>query len=316
MEFRLKKSFLKLFAGIITILIIVIAFLIFNPLARKENNMSLPDSLKMGAVELNVENLEKLVSYYKDIVGFELIELTEDTAEFGYNDQVFLRLKEIEGVYPEQGSAGLYHTAFLFKERAHLANALESVLTKAPDTYSGSADHLVSEAFYFYDPEGNGIELYYDKPREQWQWEDDGQIKMDSIYIDVNDYMNKYKSEEKSELGVGHVHLKVGNISEARRFYADIIDFEVTSDKAATALFVAAGGYHHHLGMNVWESSGAGKRKENEYGLANYEINLGDKTALNQLIKRLENNNIVFEKIDDNSILVFDPWNNKIIIKI
>ncbi len=168
---------------------------------------------------------------------------------------------------PGRGEAGLFHTALLFDTQADLAATVLSAAQFDGSLFTGSSDHLVSEAFYFNDPEGNGIELYFDRPRDTWKWNGDT-IAMDTIYLDPNDYLNKHLNEQAvSELrttraGIGHVHLQVGDVPMAEKFYVDTLGFAKTTSFHGQALFVSAGGYHHHMAMNVWNSRGAGPRKD------------------------------------------------------
>ena len=204
--------------------------------------------------------------------------------------------------------------AILFSDRSILAKTVFNVITKAEKTFSGLADHLVSEAFYFIDPEGNGVELYYDKPRSEWIWEN-GQVKMATLYLDPVSYIKTYSGivAESNNVKMGHIHLKVGSIEQARRFYVDIMGFEITAELMG-ALFVSAGGYHHHLGLNTWESSGASKREE-KLGLKNFEIILKDRVDLDSLKTRLSDSSSGFSENND-SITFPDPWNNRITVKI
>ncbi|HAN23267.1 MAG TPA: glyoxalase, partial [Microbacterium ginsengisoli] len=150
------------------------------------------------------------------------------------------------------------HTAILFESRAALAAALYSVARHAPQTFTGSADHLVSQAFYFTDPEGNGIELYWDRARTAWSWTH-GQVEMATLYLDPNAFLSEHLTEQAAAgstagdaASVGHVHLSVGDVATARAFYVDTLGFDATASMGNQALFVSAGGYHHHMAMNVW----------------------------------------------------------------
>src|SRR5690606_30191878 len=160
--------------------------------------------------------------------------------------------------------AGLFHTAILFDDKKGLAAAAARVGQSGLGRYTGSADHLVSEALYFDDPEGNGVELYVDRDRENWRRNLEGKPLMGTEYLDVNGLMNEFLTEDEytapaAAASVGHVHLQVGDIPSARTFYAGVLGFDVIFDMGS-ALFVSAGGYHHHVGLNTWNSRGAGPR--------------------------------------------------------
>ncbi|RYF27332.1 MAG: hypothetical protein EOO17_06255 [Chloroflexi bacterium] len=155
-----------------------------------------------------------------------------------------------------------------------------------PQTFTGTGDHLVSEAFYFNDPEGNGLELYYDRPQTSWQWQD-GQIKMDTLYIDPVHYINTHASEKSgAQRKLGHVHLKIGDIQSAEEFYVKMLGFDVTA-RVPGALFISVGGYHHHIGLNTWISKGAAKRTPT-LGLSEVTITLDTSHDVNKLAVRIE----------------------------
>ncbi len=282
-----------------------------NTRKQSKTNSLLAPSLKMGVTELNVHNMQIMDQYYSEIVGLEKLEVTDSSILLGYGERSIVRLVASHGKPSPSGSAGLYHNAIVFSSRGELARTIKRVLEKAPQSYSGTADHLVSEAFYFTDPEGNGLELYFDKDPVTWQWQD-GKIIMDSIYIDPVGYIQKFQAvQEQPEKHMGHVHLKVGNIEEAHKFYVDILGFDETAS-LGSALFVSVAGYHHHLGMNTWESAGAGKR-EPSLGLKTFTVLLPDETSLEQLKKRLLQNSIQFDE-EGSGIQFDDPWNNRIVV--
>jgi catechol 2,3-dioxygenase len=215
------------------------------------------------------------------------------------------------------GSAGLFHTAILFETQAALAAALYSVARHAPGTFTGSADHLVSQAFYFTDPEGNGIELYWDRSRAEWSWTH-GQIEMATLFLDPNAFLGEHLTDEvvagstaTDAAAIGHVHLSVGDVATARAFYVDALGFDTTAALGSQALFVSAGGYHHHMAMNVWNSRGAGPRMP-ALGLGRVDLALPDADALGALQERLRHHG--FAVRDDGRTLAFDdPWNNAIL---
>jgi catechol 2,3-dioxygenase len=276
-------------------------------------NIKLASKTHMGNVTLFVRNLERVVTFYKDLVGLDVLDEADTRCILGHDDEPLITLIENENLaVAHAGSAGLYHTAILFSERSALAKSVLNILTKSSQLFEGSGDHLVSQAFYFHDPEGNGVELYFDRPREEWIWEN-GQVQMATLYIDPENFVKEnINGQTGAHLSIGHVHLKVGNILEARKFYVDILGFDITAEMP-TALFVSAGGYHHHLGMNVWESSGASKRNES-LGLGSFEIILENQDELNNLKHRLQKDDIVFD--GDNALTILDPWANKIIVEI
>jgi len=273
----------------------------------------LTSHLEMGVVELTVNDLEKQKHFYQNLVGLSVLNEASDSIVLGYENRPIVKLNEDKSLpFPATHSAGLYHSATVFETRSALAQALLRILTDSPQLYTGSADHLVSEAFYFNDPEGNGVELYFDKDPSTWTW-NNGQIEMDSVYIDIKDYILEHGQTSASlDKKMGHVHLKVGSIAEAKRFYVEVLGFRITAEMP-TALFVSDGQYHHHLGMNVWESHGSGQRQPT-LGLGSFVMMLDKKSDLDNLESRLNKSGIDFKK-SDHQIIVFDPWLNQLIFE-
>ncbi|MCW4466231.1 VOC family protein [Glutamicibacter sp. MNS18] len=274
----------------------------------------LPEQLSMSAVQLKVGDIELMGDYYRNALGLEV--LAEDAAGtlLGRGGTALVNLRNARGLQlPARGEAGLFHTALLFGTRADLAATVYAAARHDKSRFVGSSDHLVSEAFYFTDPEGNGIELYWDRPRETWNW-NGGQVAMDTIYLDPNSYLDNHLSEESftnlrsAGAGIGHVHLQVGDLATARRFYVDTLGFDATATLGDTALFVSAGGYHHHLAMNVWNSRGAGPRRDT-LGLGEVLINVPSTDEVGKIAERLDHAKL--ENHHTGAELRFrDPWNN------
>jgi catechol 2,3-dioxygenase len=267
-------------------------------------------SLAMGKVSLHVRNLSTMKDFYHKVIGLELISESNKKVVLGHEARALVELHEDQTLPEAQpGHAGLYHLALLFQTQGELARRVAHILSTARSAFIGSADHLVSEAFYFTDPEGNGIELYFDRERDQWNWEN-GQIQMASIYIDPISYSRMFAGLGMDQQGVsmGHVHLKVGDIEKARGFYVDILGFDQTA-LLPGALFVSKDGYHHHIGMNSWESEGALERILSS-GLKSFHIEVSPK-ELAVFKKRLEKHAIPFE-MEDEELIFHDPWKNQI----
>lgn len=278
-----------------------------------------PD-LAMDAVTLRVGDLESMSDYYADSIGLMPIEERavgkETRRVLGRGDTPLVRLVHTPDLPPvNPRDAGLFHTAFLFDDPAALAATVYRSANAAGSRFAGSSDHLVSEAFYFTDPEGNGIELYVDRPREQWGYED-GELKMDTIFLDPNDYLRRHLSEsalaslEQQPARVGHVHLQVGDVGAARAFYIDALGFEATVQNYPGALFASAGGYHHHVAMNTWNSRGAGPRAA-RLGLGDVAVTLPGREHLDAAAARLRGRGIQFADTG-NSIVVEDPWGTQV----
>ena len=269
----------------------------------------------MGAVTLRVADLDLMIRYYRDGVLLELLAQEGGRAVLGRGATPIVILEHAPELrHATPGSAGLFHTAVLFETEADLAAALYSLAVRHPHTFTGSADHLVSNAFYFTDPEGNGVELYWDRDRTEWEWAND-RIRMASLRLDPNDFLAQHLTESALQGAadrpgsVGHVHLSVGDTTAARRFYVDALGFEVTADMGS-ALFVSAGRYHHHMAMNVWQSQGAGVRAP-ALGLGQVHIELPSEDDLGAAARRMRDRGVQVE--DDGRAVGFDdPWGNRI----
>lgn len=275
----------------------------------------LPADIQMGAVTLRVADLDAMISYYKDAVGLEVLSYEGSKAILGRVNQPTLILEHSPALrHAAPSDAGLFHTAFLFETQSDLASTVASVAQKFPGSFTGSADHLVSEAFYFDDPEGNGVELYFDRERTSWSWQH-GEIKMDTLGLDPNQYLAQHqKSHQPVASRVGHVHLSVGNLEQARDFYVDKLGFDVTMNWGYSALFVSAGGYHHHMAMNIWRSRGAGIRQQT-LGLGDVEIELPDQDSLGTAVEKLKHFQIELRD-DGNNVQLDDPWGNQITLSV
>lgn len=276
--------------------------------------------LKMDAVTLRVGDLELMSTYYADSLGLTPIEERTVNGEvrrvLGRGNTPLVRLvhtPDLPGL--SRSDAGLFHTAFLFETAADLSAAVYRSANAANSRFTGSSDHLVSEAFYFDDPEGNGIELYLDRPRDQWSFVD-GNLRMDTIYLDPNAYLQKHLTEEavasieSQPAIVGHVHLQVGDVPTARAFYVDALGFEATVQNYPGALFASAGGYHHHVAMNTWNSRGAGPRAA-RLGLGDVAVTLPGREDLDAVAARLRGRGLQFADTGD-SIIVNDPWGTQV----
>jgi catechol 2,3-dioxygenase len=282
-----------------------------------------PDT-SMDAVTLRVGDLEGMSSYYARAFAMEPLEERSRGAEvhrvLGRGATPMVRLVHTPGlpdVDPRQ--AGLFHTAFLFDDAAALAATVYRAATDERSRFVGSSDHSVSEAFYFTDPEGNGVELYTDRPRERWDYRR-GQIFMTTSYLDPNAYLKDHLRQDVLDAGpsqagkVGHVHLQVGDLEVAGRFYADTLGFDRTMTEYRGALFVSAGGYHHHLAMNTWNSAGAGPRAAS-LGLGEVAITVPARADLDAVAARLAEHALPFAD-DGRSLAVSDPWGTRVTLSL
>lgn len=292
-----------------------------------------PDAIAAGtgldAVTLLVGDLDLQTRYYRDALALDVIaqpaERLEgagrgDVVTLGRGSTPLVILRHTPDLPPaRRGQAGLFHTALLFDDQAGLAATLASVAAAAPETFIGSADHLVSLAFYLTDPEGNGVELYWDRSRSLWGWTPDGRVQMDSLRLDPNAFVREHLTDElaaapgRGDAVVGHVHLQVGDVPAARAFYVDALGFDVTAEWHG-ALFVSAGGYHHHLAMNTWNSAGAGPRASS-LGLGEVAIVVPTADEVAALGDRLAHHGVPTSH--DGATLRFDdPWRNHVKVSV
>lgn len=276
----------------------------------------------MDAVTLHVGDLETMSSYYSDALVMEPIEERAHGREvhrvLGRGSTPMVRLISTPGLPPvDPNKPGLFHTAFLFEDQASLAATVYRAAEHPRSRFVGSADHLVSEAFYFTDPEGNGIELYTDRDRSQWTYVD-GRVQMATLRLDPNKYLRDHLDEAVVAAGprragkVGHVHLQVGDIETARAFYVDAIGFESTVEDYPGALFAAAGGYHHHVAMNIWNSAGSGPRAST-LGLGDVAVTVPTRESIDALIARLKEQKLEYADTR-RSVVLHDPWGTQLTV--
>jgi catechol 2,3-dioxygenase len=272
---------------------------------------ALPDSTRMGAIELITDDLAPMRDFYVDAVGLDVLAEDADMLSLGSNGIELLAVtRAADRPADVPSEAGLYHSAILYPDEQSLAAALLRVATVEPMSFSGSADHAVSLAFYFTDPDGNGLELYTDTPRDQWVW-NDGLVEMGSAALDPNAFIQEYlpTAPVTGNATMGHAHLRVGDLAEAREFYADTLGFAVTAEVDG-ALFYAAGGYHHHVATNTWGSAGAGDRTES-LGLGSITIHVGGTSGVTAVSERLTDAGVPFTT-DAGGLTVDDPWGNEV----
>jgi catechol 2,3-dioxygenase len=280
----------------------------------------MPDLLSadtsMGPVTLLVGDLDRMTAYYRDAVGLDVLAEGVESTTLGRAGNPAVVLEPAHGLdLPSPGNAGLFHTAVLFDAPAALARAVASVARRAPGTFTGSADHLVSRAFYFTDPEGNGVELYTDRPRDEWTWQD-GRVVMDSLRLDPEAFLRQelapVADPASDAAGIGHVHLQVGDTATASAFYVDALGFELVAGWHGSAIFVSAGGYHHHMAMNTWNSRGAGRRPAT-LGLGTVRIEVPTRDEVEAVDARLRRVGVATR--DDGRALAFeDPWGNALVL--
>jgi catechol 2,3-dioxygenase len=273
----------------------------------------------MGLLALTVADLTRSLNFYQRVFGFTLLRQEGTTAVLGAGQTPLLVLHELAGAAPSPANAtGLYHFAILVPSRADLAQWLLH-LAESDYPLSGASDHLVSEALYLSDPDGNGIEVYRDRARGEWPYRN-GALQMATDPLDLRALIAEAQAADRPWTGLaagtrlGHMHLQVADIPTARTFYHDVLGFDVVVDMSRMgALFVSAGGYHHHLGLNTWQSRGGRPAPAGSAGLRYYTIHLPDAAALAPVLARLDAAGVPYRE-ENGGVLVEDPWHNQVLL--
>ena len=246
--------------------------------------------MRIGTVRLKVRDLDAVSDFYQRMLGLVPLEKGKSGAILGTDSTPLLKLDGDAALRPcDQRQAGLFHTAFLMPTRADLARWLGHIAAiRAP--LQGASDHIVSEALYLADPEGNGIEVYADRPVSRWRGAN-GAIHMTTDPLDIQDLLNAVGETRWTGFpkggSIGHVHLQVGDTAAADRFYRDVLGFDIASDYPG-ASFYGSGGYHHQLAGNIWNSRGAGIRPQGIAGLDSVEIVMRDAGDIATIAARAE----------------------------
>lgn len=283
----------------------------------------LPATTSIRQVRLRVADLERSLRFYRDLLGFRVLRAASGTAELSASGagpaQVIL--EERPGARPKPpGTTGLYHVAILLPGRRELARLLRR-LAGARWSFDGFSDHGVSEAVYLPDPDGNGLELYADRPRSAWRWQD-GEVVMFTRPLDVEGLLAELgRAPERPDepplhprARIGHVHLHVADLARSEAFYGGLLGFEVTTRRYPGALFLAAGGYHHHLGLNIWAGEGAPPPPADAAGLVDFTVAVGDRSFLGQLARRLREAGYEPEGEQDSALRVRDPDGTTVVL--
>jgi catechol 2,3-dioxygenase len=267
----------------------------------------------MGAVKLTVSDLARSLEFWQRTVGLAALERAEGRATLGAGGRELLVLVEEPGARPAFGHTGLFHLALLVPTRADLARWLaHAARERVP--LQGASDHYVSEALYLGDPDGHGIEIYADRPREVWQGQVD--VRMTSLPLDVDDLLSELEDPAEEQFAgladgttMGHVHLRVAEVRESVGFYRDVLGFELMARLGDQAAFLAAGGYHHHIGANTWQSAGAPPPPEGTARLLHTTVVLPDETSRSDVLARVDE----FEETPEGP-LVRDPSGNGLVL--
>ncbi len=269
----------------------------------------------VGAVHLTVSNLDASLAYYREAIGLDVLASARGVARLGAGTRELLVLVEHAGARPAHGYTGLYHFALLVPERTDLARWLAHAARDRVEL-AGLSDHFVSEAIYAGDPDGHGIEIYWDRPREVWE----GRVgeRLTSLPLDVGNLLGELDDPESAPFDglpdgtvMGHVHLKVSAIPETVAFYRDVLGFGLMAQLGMQAAFLAAGGYHHHLGANTWESAGATAPPDGTAALRHATIVLPDEAERGRVLARIEQHGHV---LADSTVR--DPSGNTLLLDV
>jgi len=259
----------------------------------------------IGKVVLKVNNLQNMTDFYQNKIGLDVLKSSEDYAVLGIqtDDKELLELRKIDNPDPFTMKSGLFHLAFVVPARRDLGNILYSLLAVKQVNVQGASDHGYSEAIYLADPENNGIEIYRDKPKEEWDILEDGTIKGITIQMDAEGVLDSRDSVPKDKMPqgtkMGHVHLRVSDLEKSEEFYSNVLGLDLKYNFGSQALFYAAGVYHHHVGLNTWQSRGATSPTEKDLGLAYFTIKVPHKEALNEVKENIQNNHYeIFEETE------------------
>jgi len=276
----------------------------------------------VGTVRLTVSDLARSTHFYEHVLGLSAAEGEDGSVALSAGGpRALVELYGDSAASPlDPRSPGLFHMAILMPDRRELATALAR-LGNARWPLSGASDHLVSEALYLADAEGNGIEIYRDRPREEWT-EHDGTLAMATLPLDLRDLLTELDGTTEigalapAETSMGHVHLQVSALAPAEAFYSGVLGFDVMVRSYPGALFVSAGGYHHHIGLNTWQSAGAAPRDPGAVGLRSFDVLLPTPEDLESVISRVREAGLDVRPAADDGFLVEDPFGNDVLLRV
>lgn len=249
-------------------------------------------------VQLKVSNLVRSIEYYTTVIGFKVLQQTETEAYLTADGQTSLvSLVEVQNAQPlKQGFAGLYHLALLLPSRKDLGNIVQHFVNL--NVRIGAADHDVSEALYLNDPDGNGIEIYIDRHESEWTWNQDEQVHMVTEQLNFQPILAAADGNWNglpADTVMGHVHLSVVNLDKSEQFYTNVLDYNVVTRYGAQALFVSTGNYHHHFGLNTWNSNNGHAPTNDMVGLKSFTVVLKDAQYAEEVKQSLTNNGFIVE---------------------
>ena len=267
----------------------------------------------VAQVNIKVQDLQRSLAFYKEVIGFKVLSKTDRTAELTADGKTaLLRIEQPENAEPKMGrTTGLYHFALLLPKRSDLAKIVRHFVEIG--LQFGSSDHLVSEALYLSDPDGNGIEIYIDRSPSDWTWKN-GEVMMTVDPLDFPDLISIGQQQSWKGLPagtvMGHIHLHVAELANTEKFYTEGLGFEAVCRYGTQALFISSGKYHHHIGLN---GVGAPQPSENSVGLQSFKLIFENEAAINQAVENLKKLGAA-AAVENNKVITEDPSGNRIIL--
>lgn len=292
--------------------------------AHQTSQSILPAGTHIGQVRLRVTDMDRALAFYHTLLGYHVFARDNGVARVSdpnYPESGFV-LSEQPGARRNSGrTAGLYHAAILLPSHRDLARMMVHLVDQEWPL-GGAADHGVSEAIYLADPDGNGLEIYADRPRETWPRQSNGRVAMKTDPLDVNGLVAEIGpdpepwQEMPTNTTIGHIHLQVSNLRRSADFYTNVLGFEITQDTYPGALFVSAGGYHHHIGLNTWAGEGIPPTSPDSAGLMGFRVVVPDRASWEAALDRVRSAGLTVSDqqtdSESDSVVVKDPDSNEV----
>jgi catechol 2,3-dioxygenase len=273
---------------------------------------------RIGAVHLVTATLEQQIDFYHTALGMKILQQSDLAASLGAADRPLIILTEVPGAKRVRRATGLYHLAVRVPSRLELARTLAH-LADTDAAFEGMANHGVSESLYLHDADKNGIEIYCDRPMDSWPRGAQGQLKMDTLPLDLDNLMDELAANDHPwdglhpQTDIGHVHLHVSQLNDAQQFYQQVLGLTLTQHMASGVAFLAAGAYHHQVGINTWLGAGTPPPPPNSIGLRWFELCLPNQTERNKVAERVRAAGLLLEDTVG-GLLVRDPSRNGVLL--
>ncbi|MBM7620934.1 catechol 2,3-dioxygenase [Bacillus tianshenii] len=269
----------------------------------------------VGEVVITVADIDRSLAFYQEFIGFKVLKKSEKKATLTADGMTaLLSIEQPEDVSPKgRRTTGLYHFAILLPDRRNLGSFIQHLIQNK-HSIQGASDHLVSEALYMADPDGNGIEVYTDRPSSSWNWQGQ-EVEMTSEALDIQSILSESEGTEWNGLPsgtrMGHIHLHVAELAESANFYTKGLGFDIVNRYGGQALFLSSGKYHHHIGLNTWNGVGAPKPENNSVGLKHFTLVIPSEEMFEKIISQLKDVSAEILK-NDEGIFTIDPSGNRI----